>query len=194
MGEPYSAEGIADAVVHVVAKDAFVHIRDPQFRELLDWHGLSEDERAQIQIELELGSVAFAYLLLEALEEHLEHSRSKESARSVRNELISAFVRHIKRGQPDQRMREMIVQSIAQRCEECRDDFRRRRNELKTEDLKRIYWIEFCAANTLNHLLADRPPEQRDEDLYDNLAIWNMHLATNIQKSILKRAKLTRLA
>ncbi len=195
VGIRHGAEEIADAVVYVVVKDAFIHLRDAKFQKFLTWQGASDDRKAEIKIELELGGIVLAYLLLEALEDHVEHPRSKESVRSVRNELVSAFLRHVKHGEPDQQMREMIAQLIARRCEECRDDFQRRKNKLRPQDLKRIYWIEFCATNALNHLLAEEPlAEERDLKLYKNLATWNMRLATNIQKSILRRAKLTRLS
>jgi hypothetical protein len=188
--QPKTAEEIADAVIYNIGKDAFVHVRDKEFKRLLASYPLSKEQKELVGVDLEISGVVYAYLLLENLEEHVEHSTTKESFCSIRNALIDAFVRYIKKGKTGGPLkRDMLVQVISMRCRDCRKEFERHKHELKPEDLKRNYWTEFCANDCLNHFIGNFPNQETDVAFYDNLARWNMRLGNIIQQTILDNAK-----
>ena len=191
---PHTGEEIADAVTHVIAKDAFIHVRDKELKSLISAYPMSAEEREMIGVELELGGVVYAYLLLESLVEHVEVEKTKESFRTIKNLLTDAFVRYIKRGKEGGPLkREMLVQVIAARCEDCRKSFLRVKHQMEKEDLKRNFWTEFCAQDTLNHLVGKYAFQPSDELLFSNLARWNMRLGNEIQKAIISRSKVSSL-
>ena len=190
--QPKTAEGIADAIIYAIGKDSFVHVRDKEFKRLLAEYPLTLEQKELVEVDLEISGVVYAYLLLENLEEHVEHLTTKESFRSIRNSLIDAFVKYIKKGKTDGPLkRDMLVQVISMRCQECREEFKRHKHELKPEDLKRNYWTEFCANDCLNNLIGNFPNQKTDIPLYNNLARWNMRLGNIIQKTILDSAKIS---
>jgi hypothetical protein len=188
--QPKTAEGIADAIIYNIGKDAFVHVRDGEFKRLLASYPLSKEQKELVGVDLEISGVVYAYLLLENLEQNSGHPTTKESFRAIRNVLIDAFVKYIKRGKTDGPLkRDMLVQVVAMRCQGCREDFEHHKHELKPGDLKRNYWTEFCANDCLNHLIGNFPNQENDIPLYNNLARWNMRLGNIIQKTILDSAK-----
>ena len=183
-----NAEEIADDLANVVAKDALIHLRNREFCRYISLQGLSNDEKISIQLELELSGITFVYLLLESLEAYYENQTTKEAFRSIRNSVTAAFVRYVKHGVHDSKMHEMATQLVARRCEECRAGLRQHLNEFKPGDLKRNYWSGICAENLLNHLVDYG--SSADKEIFEHLAIWNVRLGNEIQKAILKRAKI----
>ena len=187
-----TAEEVADRVVHEVVKDAWIHMRDGQFKQWMEVDAMSEDDKAGLGIELELAGLAYAYVLLETLEQNMEHPITQESFRSVRNGLLTAFTKHVRRGQTGGELHEQLVQVTAMRCKELRNGQQRHKAELNTKDLKRNFWSAICAENTLNHLVGNVPPQDiNKEDLFDHLARWNMRLGNNIQRALLDGGKVT---
>lgn len=179
-----TAEEIAGAIVYLVAKDAFIHIRNRGFRDFLSLDSLTSEEIFDLTVELEISGVTLAYLLLESMEGYYEDDRTKQALRSIHNSLTAAFVKHIKRGERDARMHAMMAQLIARRCEECREGLQHHLSEFKPGDLKRNYWPAICAENLFNHLF-----DETNHEFFDHLAAWNVYLANEIQKAILKRAR-----
>lgn len=193
-GQQESAEEIAEAVIYTVGKDAFIRMRNKEFRRLLDVNNLDKDKQVNVNFELEISGAVLAYLTIESLEKISEHETTKESFRTIKNFLTLAFLKYTKQDAPDSRGRQMAIRLLAQRCEDCREAFERRKHELKSEDLKRNYWPGICAENCLNYLLAGQPPSELDQEIFDHLGAWNMYLAHEIERAILKRSKVTRMA
>ena len=165
---PKDAEEIASGVAMFIAQSSFDKFREKEFKNLLNFEQIGQEEQDRIFNELVVTGLCLIYLTLERGERENPNAKSQNTFRQIKNQIVGGYVHTLTQGGVSKELTDLWYQLVAMRCEEYRYDYKTHKKMFS--DGRENYWVHVCAIGGSDHIC--RGKNALIEKLLPDISKW----------------------